>query len=93
MIEIYKKYLLQEINSQPFYLEILLIILVFFLLLVILSMLLISFTSYRYKERQKKNLLQLERKLLRLKESYISGSISDIEYKNRVQLLRSNIKI
>ena len=56
-------------------------------------MLLISFASYRYKERQKENLLQLEKKFLQLKESYNSGSINDIEYKNRVQLLRSNIKI
>ena len=93
MIETYKKYLLLEINSQPFYSEIFLIILVFFLVLLILSVLLIAFVSYTNKTEQKEKLLQLERKLLRLKESYALGSISDVEYKNRVQLLRNNIKI
>ena len=91
MLEFYITYLLEEINKQPFYSEILFIILGFYLFLVFISIILINIINYNKKGFQKDNLLQLERKLLRLKESYESGDISDVEYKKRVQLLKNNI--
>lgn len=93
MIEIYKKYLLQAINNQPFYSEIFLIILCFFFFLVILSFILINFVANKKKETQTERLLKLEKKLMRLKKSYELGEISNLEYKNRVKFLINNIKI
>ena len=93
MIEIYKKYFLQAINNQPFYSEIFLIILGFFFILVILSFILVNLVSIKKKETSKERLLQLEKKLMRLKKSNEIGEISNAEYKNRVKVLINNIKI
>ena len=93
MIEAYIKYILEKISYLPFHIEIILIMLGFYFLLLFLSIIFISFVGFKQSDLQKQTLLNLERKILRLKSSYETGDISDIEYKNRVQQLKINIEI
>lgn len=93
MIESYIKYILEQISYLPLHIEIILIILGFFFIILFFSIIFIGFVSFKKPDLQKETLLNLERKILRLRNSYKAGDITDIEYKSRVQQLKVNIKI